>query len=54
MQFFSDVSVMTYIKSINLILEVPVQNKPVPQNILDYATKNNITIRDIKEFIYNK
>lgn len=37
----------------DLILEVPVQNKPIPQNVLDYATENNIIIRDVKEFIYN-
>lgn len=30
-----------------LILEIPVQNKPIPQSVLDEATKNKITIRDI-------
>ncbi|MGG0893163.1 hypothetical protein, partial [Cytobacillus horneckiae] len=36
-----------------LILEVPVQNKPIPQIILDEATKNRIIIRDIKGKVYN-
>ncbi|MGG4507577.1 hypothetical protein [Heyndrickxia sporothermodurans] len=36
-----------------LILEVPVQNKPIPQTILDEATKNRIIIRDIKGKVYN-
>ncbi len=31
-----------------LILKVPVQNKQIPQTILDEATKNRIIIRDIK------
>lgn len=36
-----------------LILEIPVQNNSIPQSILDYATENNIIIRDVKEHIYN-
>ena len=36
-----------------LILEIPVQNKPIPQAILDEATKNRIIIRDIKGKVYN-
>lgn len=36
-----------------LILEVPVQNKPIPQTILDEATKNRIIIRDINGKEYN-
>ncbi len=28
------------------ILEVPVQNQPVPKEVLDYATKNKVIIRD--------
>jgi len=36
-----------------LILEIPVQNKPIPQTILDEATKNRIIIRDIKGKVYN-
>jgi len=36
-----------------LILEVPVQNKTIPQTILDEATKNRIVIRDIKGKVYN-
>ncbi|MDR7002893.1 hypothetical protein [Neobacillus niacini] len=36
-----------------LILEVPVQNKPIPQIVLDEATKNRIIIRDINRNIYN-
>ncbi|WMW51966.1 T7SS effector LXG polymorphic toxin [Bacillus subtilis] len=36
-----------------LILEVPVQNKAIPQKILDEATKNRIIIRDINGKVYN-
>lgn len=36
-----------------LILEVPVQNKPISQTSLDEATKNRIIIRDIKGKVYN-
>jgi hypothetical protein len=36
-----------------LILEVPVQNRNISQNILDFANKNDITIRDINGRIYN-
>ncbi len=36
-----------------LILEIPVQNKPVPQRVIDYATENNIIIRDVKGNIYH-
>ncbi|MBG9795714.1 hypothetical protein ABD76_25930 [Paenibacillus dendritiformis] len=36
-----------------LILEIPVQNKPIPQSVLDEATKNKITIRDINGKEYN-
>jgi hypothetical protein len=36
-----------------LILEVPVQTKPVPQIIIDEATKKEIIIRDITGKVYN-
>uniref|UniRef100_UPI00035C90BF hypothetical protein n=1 Tax=Paenibacillus ginsengihumi TaxID=431596 RepID=UPI00035C90BF len=36
-----------------LILEVPVQTKPIPQAILDEATKKGIIIRDITGKVYN-
>ncbi|MGW6663697.1 ribonuclease YeeF family protein [Peribacillus sp. NPDC055009] len=36
-----------------LILEVPVQNKLIPQTILDEATKNRIIIKDINGKVYN-
>lgn len=36
-----------------LILEIPVQNKQIPQSVLDEATKNKITIRDINGKEYN-
>lgn len=36
-----------------LILEVPVQTKPVPQAILDEANKRGIIIRDITGKVYN-
>ena len=31
-----------------MILEVPVQENPVPEKVLDYANKHYIKIRDIK------
>jgi hypothetical protein len=37
----------------DLIFEVPVQNKQIPQKVLDEATKRNIIIRDIEGRIYN-
>lgn len=36
-----------------MILEVPVQKKPVPESVLRYALKRNIQIRDIKGIIYS-
>ena len=36
-----------------MILEIPVQNAPIPQSVLDYANKNLIKIRDINGKIYN-
>ncbi|MEW4225848.1 LXG domain-containing protein [Rossellomorea marisflavi] len=36
-----------------LILEVPVQTKPVPQKIIDEATEKGIIIRDINGKVYN-
>jgi len=35
-----------------LFLEVPVQNLPVPQAILDHAAELNVVIRDISGSIY--
>ena len=35
------------------ILEIPVQNKPIPKAVIDYANSNNIIIRDVKGGIYN-
>jgi len=35
------------------ILEIPVQNKPIPQRIIDYANENNIIIRDVEGKVYN-
>lgn len=35
------------------ILEVPVQNKPIPQAVLERATKLEILIRDIEIKEYN-
>lgn len=35
------------------ILEVPVQNNPIPQQLLDEAKKYRIKIRDINGKIYN-
>lgn len=37
----------------DLILEIPVQNKPVPQKIIDYANNKGITIRDVLGKEYN-
>ena len=38
-----------------MILEVPVQKKAdIPPNVLKYAKKNNIIIRDVNGKIYNK
>ena len=36
-----------------MILEVPVQENPVPERVLDYANKHYIKIRDIKGKNYN-
>ncbi|MCS1350749.1 hypothetical protein [Mechercharimyces sp. CAU 1602] len=36
-----------------MILEIPVQQKEVPQEILDYAADRDITIRDEKGNILN-
>ena len=36
-----------------MILEVPVQENPVPEKVLDYANKHYIKIRDIKGKNYN-
>ena len=36
----------------DLILEVPVQNKPIPKNILDAAKERGITIRDVEGKVY--
>ena len=41
-----------YLKG-DMILEIPVQNSPIPQNILDIATNKNIKIRDITGKVYN-
>jgi conserved hypothetical protein len=35
-----------------MILEVPVQKKPVPESILKYAQDKNIQIRDINGKVY--
>ena len=37
----------------DLILEIPVQNKPVPQKVIDYANNKGIIIRDILGKEYN-
>ncbi|MFD1428458.1 hypothetical protein [Kroppenstedtia sanguinis] len=37
----------------DMILEVPVQKKPVPRNVRKYATDNDIIIRDEKGKVYN-
>ena len=36
-----------------MILEVPVQKEPVPENVLLKAQEEGITIRDIKGHIYS-
>ncbi|MFD1409323.1 hypothetical protein ACFQ49_14410, partial [Kroppenstedtia eburnea] len=36
-----------------MILEVPVQKNPVPNNVREYATNNDIIIRDEKGKVYN-
>jgi hypothetical protein len=36
----------------DLVLEVPVQNKPIPKAVLDYASKNSMIIRDINGVVY--
>ena len=36
-----------------MILEVPVQKADIPPNVLDYAKKNDIIIRDVNGKIYN-
>ena len=37
----------------DLIFEVPVQNNPIPQSIIDAATEKNIIIRNVEGTIYN-
>ena len=37
-----------------MILEVPVQEAKIPPNVLKYAKKNNIIIRDVNGKIYKK
>ena len=37
----------------DMILEVPIQNKPIPKNIIDAANSRGITIRDITGKEYN-
>ena len=37
-----------------MILEVPVQKADIPPNVLEYAKKNDIIIRDVNEKNYNK
>ena len=36
-----------------MILEVPVQKKPIPQNVIDYADKLRIKIRNTNNKLYN-
>jgi hypothetical protein len=36
----------------DLILEVPAQNNPIPQAVLDYANKNGMIIRDVTGVTY--
>ena len=36
-----------------MILEVPVQKADIPPNVLEYAKKNDIIIRDVNRKIYN-
>ena len=37
-----------------MILEVPVQEEPVPERVLRYANLRGIKIRDVTNHIYNK
>lgn len=37
----------------DMVLEVPVQSKPIPQSVLDEADRLNITIRDAQGRVYN-
>ena len=37
----------------SVILEVPVQGAPIPQQVLDFAADNRITIRDVTGRIYD-
>ena len=37
----------------DMILEVPVQKKPIPEKVREYATDNEIIIRDEKGKVYN-
>ena len=37
-----------------MILEVPVQKADIPPNVLEYAKKNDIIIRDVNKKNYNK
>ena len=37
-----------------MYLEVPVQQKPIPKSVLDYARLRNIKIRDVNNKIYNQ
>lgn len=37
-----------------MYLEVPVQQKPIPKSVLDYASVKEIKIRDTNNKIYNK
>ena len=36
-----------------MILEVPVQKKPIPQNVINYADKLHIKIRNTNNKLYN-
>jgi len=36
-----------------MVLEIPVQSKPIPQSVLDRANLLNIDIRDVQGKIYN-
>ena len=36
-----------------MILEVPVQKKPIPQNVINYADKLRIKIRNTNNKLYN-
>jgi len=41
-----------YLKG-QMILEVPVQKKPIPQNVINYADKLRIKIRNTNNKLYN-